>query len=331
MWSQDHVALIIESGGLSMPYALIQRDNIPVYTAGGDPRAFASIYPSIFIYSGSSIQWSAETAYWLVKIEHKQPKSVAVMYTAGYSAYNHYIQGYWNKLGVQKVDFVPDLGPTASCNAYVLKWKAEGVDYIDEQGQQWPQCLGAEAQLGWKPALGQGGPATSEIAVANLIGPAMNGVVAGSPGLLHTGQPLYTSQPPALVAYTNAIKKYAPQFATDQYLDGTTTQFGYVGAEIAADSLKAALNKYGTKFSTKDLITATQGLTNIQTTIEPTVVDLAPSCKAGADGTIWGYWHYNAAAKQNVFVPTSGRQWVTDDFFGFGHCYMTLQANKSFG
>jgi ABC-type branched-subunit amino acid transport system substrate-binding protein len=329
LWDQDHVAAMV-GGGFTYPYAFIQKNNVPEFTAGGDPEAFSSKYPTIFINGGNVIQWGSETAYWTVMKEHKHPKVVAVIDNPQFAAWNSYITAYWHKLGVKTVLFSTDLGPTGNCNAYVLKWKAAGVDYIDVQGEMWPQCLVSEAQLGWKPALGQGGALTSQIGEANLIGAAMNGIIAGSPGLLHTGVPLYTTTPPAIAAFVSAIKKYAPQYATDQYLDGTI-QFDYTEIEVAVDALKAAFAKYGSKFSTADLIKAAQGMTNIQTTIEPPIASFAPNCKTGADGTIWGYWHYNAATKTDTFVPNSGSQWITDDFFGFNRCYMTIQANKSFG
>jgi hypothetical protein len=169
---------------------------------------------------------------------------------------------------------------------------------------------------------------TSQAAQAELVGAAMNGIVAGSPALLHTGQPLYSTEPPAVKLYNQIIDKYATRFDSSEYTNGTTTVFAYANAEVTVDALRGALAKYGSGLTEAEFISYTQGMKNIETVVQPVMASFSPSCKTGADGTIWGYWHYDAATKVNTFVPDSGSSWVTEKYLGLSPCYLTQFANK---
>ncbi len=332
MWTQDHVVAIIDESFFYLPIQYMSQNSVPVFTGGANPNAYAGKYKTLFSDGGQGPAWSAQTAYWIVKIEHRNVKNVAVQYSPGSAAFNGFIQQYWHKLGATSVDLEPDGGPTADCTALVLKWKSEGVQYIDMQGQQSPQCILAETRIGWKPPLGQGGPITSEIGEAELIGKPYIGVVAGSPNTLYTGKPIYSSPSAADRTYVGNIKHYYPTLANYDNLNGTGIILDYGAAVLLVTALKGTLEKYG-KVTPALLVKYTQGITNFDDGLQPPILSFEPDCKTGSDGTIWGFWHYNP--KPGTFipslymVPTSGPHWITNaGWLEKDKCYLSHLADK---
>jgi hypothetical protein len=333
LWSQDHV-LAVFGGFFATPGAYVQSNEIPLYGGGFGTNFFASHYTSIYTTGGQLPAWSAQTAYWITKILHRPVKRVAVMYNNAFdSGFLPFISHYWKKLGATFIDVVPDEGPTADCSAYVLKFKSENIQYIDEQALQNGNCIIAESRIGWKPPLGQGGPVTSEIGEAELIGKPYIGVVAGSPNTLYTGAPIYPHPSVVDRTFVGNIRKYYPSYATYNFLNGTTTIQSYGVAVLMVTAIKGTLEKYG-KLTSALLNKYTRSMTNFDDGLQPIVKSFEPNCKTGGDGTIWGFWHYNpkpTATKPTLYmVPSSGPAWVTNTWLGVPKCYLTQSADRLF-
>jgi ABC-type branched-subunit amino acid transport system substrate-binding protein len=332
LWSQDHVLAI--SGGSFPPSSYIQQNQIPFYTAAPPTSMFGKHYTTTFTTGSQLPAWSAQTAYWIVKILHRPVKRVAVIESPSFDAgFAPFIKNYWTKLGATFIDVVPDQGPSADCSSYILKFKSEGIQYLDEQGLEGTSCILAESRLAWKPQYGQGGPLTSEIGEAELVGKPYIGVVAGSPNTLYTGQPIYSSPSAADRTYVGNIRKYYPTFANYNFLNGTDVIQFYGTAELMVAAMKATLTKFG-KVTSPLLNQATRAMTSFDDGLEPVVASFQPSCKTGGDATIWGFWHYNpkpTASKPRLYmVPTSGPNWITNDWLHLGKCYLSNIATNLF-
>jgi hypothetical protein len=332
LWSQDHVLAIV--GGSVPPASYIQSNQIPYFSTGLATNMFSSRYTSSYTTGGQLPAWSAQTAYWIVRVLHRHVKRVAVIYNNQFDAgFLPFIRQYWAKLGATTIDMVPDQGPTADCTSYLLKFKSEGIQYIDEQALENAPCILGEARSGWTPPLGQGGPITSEIGEAELIGKPYVGVVAGSPNTLYTGQPIYAHPNVADRTFVGNIRKYFPTFATYNNLNGTGTIQNYGIAQLIVTAARGTLSKYG-KLTSPLLNKYMRTLTNFDDGLQPVVTSFVPSCKTGGDATIWGFWHYNphpTAVKPTLYmVPSSGPQWITNDWLKLGKCYLTNIANNLF-
>jgi hypothetical protein len=333
LWSQDHVlAVMLQS--IAAPLTYIQNNQVPAFSSALATNGFSAHYTTVFSNGGQLPAWSAQTAYWIAKIEHRSVKRVAVMYNLAFDqGFLPFIKQYWTKLGATTIDMVPDEGPTADCSAYVLKWKSENIQYVDEQALESANCILAESRLGWTPPSGQGGPFTSEIGEAELIGKPYVGVVAGSPNTLYTGAPIYPHPTAQDRTYVGNVRKYDPAQATYNLLNGTTTLEDYALAQLLVTAMKGTIQKYG-KLTSPLLVKYSHTITNYHNDLEPDILSFAANCKTGTDGTIWGFWHYNArptAAKPTLYmVPTSGPAWVTNSWLGLGKCYLTQLATKLF-
>jgi hypothetical protein len=334
LWSTDHVSLIAKVSEADAPYPLIKKENIPVVTYTGDPRIYSSYYSSITTDGDNIGEVGAEVAYWFTKIQKVHPKVVAVQLLNVYSSWDSFLVNGWKKDGAKTVYLVPDGGPTANCSPLIVKFKAEGVQYIDMEGLQGTQCILAEQTLGWKPVDGQGGALTSQIGEAELIGKPYVGVVAGSPNSLYNGAPIFKTPSTIDKTFVANIKKYAPSLYNYSYLDGTGTIIGYANGMLATYMLKGALDKYG-KITTANLLNFIHGVKNYQNDLQPPVGSFAPNCKTGSDGTIWGFWHLNAKPTPLLpkiyMTPTSGPNWITGAHdLGLSPCVLTTQANAAF-
>jgi hypothetical protein len=335
LWAQDHVLAII-GGGTYTPWTYIKANNVLVIaTSGGSgSRGFASYYPTWRTTGSLSPTWNSQAAYWSVKIEHKNVKVVELEYNP-VSVFGPWLQwedNYWTKLGATTIYNFADQGPSANCTPLVLSMKANGVQYLDLQGPEFPACIAAEDTLGWRPPLGEGAPNTSQIGEAELLGKTLVGVIAGSPNSLYTGAPIHSSPDAQDRTYVGNIKKYAPQYANYSFLNGTTTLQFYSLGQLTTAVMNDALTKYH-KVTTATMIKALDTMKNYSNgDLEPPIASFAPNCKTGGDGTIWGYWHYNphpTAARPSMYmVPTSGPNWVTTrTFLGYGKCYLTTLSN----
>jgi ABC-type branched-subunit amino acid transport system substrate-binding protein len=334
MWTQDHVSLIASNIGAIDPLQYIQQNQIPVFVTNAATQQFSSHYTSTFILGGQLPAWSAQTAYWLVKIEHKPITRVAVLYSPQLSAgFESFVQNYWKKLGATYIDMVNDEGPSADCSAYVLRWKSENIQYVDLQGFQSAQCVLAFSRANWHPIYSAGGPTTSQIAQAELIGKPFVGIVAGAPNTLYTGAPIHSSPTSVDKTYVGNIRKYFPTWANYGNLNGTGIVELYGDAELVVAALKGTLAKYG-DVTPAHVNAYARKMQNFDDGLAPVILSFAPNCKTGSDGTIWGYWHYNAhptTAKPSLYmVPTSGPKFVTNSWLGLGKCYLTNAANKLF-
>jgi ABC-type branched-subunit amino acid transport system substrate-binding protein len=328
LWEQDHVAAIVEDG-IAIPDAYATSKGIPVFTNGAAPEDYASANTSVFPIVGTIEAWGAESANFFVNVEHHKPTSVGVLTDGTDPEFNTYIKSYWQKLGVTKVDLEPGGPPGASCSSDILKWKSLNVDYIDLQSTtETPACLQAEAQLGWKPALGQGGIGASSTRTAEQVGAPFNGLVTGAPVVNYTGAPFSTSPTPALKTYVANVKKYASGADTTPiYLNSPIDSGYYSIAQVVDQAFTGALKQSG--LTTAGLVKYIQGMTNIQTTTLAPVKSLAPTCKTGSNGTVWGFWHYDPATKAVTYKLTSGKSWISTDFIG-GPCYLTQFTSKLF-
>lgn len=333
LWEQDHVSLIVKISEADAPYDFIKQNSVPTFTYTGDPRIYASYYPTIITDGDNIAEVGGETAWWLTHIEHKHPKIVGVQYLAVYSTWNSFIKNYWKKDGATKVIMVPDGGPTADCSSIVTKFKAAGVQYWDMQGLESSQCILAEQRLGWKPPLGEGGALVSQLGQALLIGKPMIGIVAGSPNTLSTGAPIYSKPTPVDLTFQANIKKYAPKWDSYAYLNGTTTIIGYGLAMLSTDVLGKTLAG-DHSLSASDIVKTAQGIKNYNNGLQPPVESFAPSCKTGSDGTIWGYWEANPNKAKGQpaleLKPTSGPHWIDGKDVGVSPCQLTIQANKAY-
>jgi ABC-type branched-subunit amino acid transport system substrate-binding protein len=334
MWTQDKVSLIASNIGAIDPLQYIQQNQIPVFVTNAATQQFSSHYTSTFILGGQLPAWSAQTAYWVVKIEKNPIKRVAVLYSPQLSAgFQAFVQNYWKKLGATYVDMVNDSGPTADCSALVLRWKSENVQYVDLQGFEAPSCVQAMARDNWRPKYSAGGPVTSQIGEAELIGKPFVGIVAGAPNTLYTGAPIHATPSAVDRTYVGNIRKYFPTWANYNNLNGTGIVELYGDAELVVAALKGTMAKYG-DVTPAHVNAYTRTLRNFDDGLAPVILSFAPNCKTGSDGTIWGYWHYNAhptASKPTLYmVPTSGPKFVTNTWLGLGECYLTKAANKLF-
>jgi hypothetical protein len=338
LWSQDHVLGLIGTAGTFTPWAYIKQNNIPVWSLGGGTgsRGFGSYYSTWFPLGSVSPVWDSQSAYWTVKLQHKHPKVVAVLYNAPTAAWNSFIQNFWMKLGATTVYLDAGSGsPSTDCTALVLKWKSEGVQYIDEQDIQWVSCLEDEQTLGWRPPLGQGSEDTSLPGEANLLGRIIVGLVSGSPASLYTGYPIYSSPTEMDRIYEGSMKTYEPSFTNYLFLNDATTLGDYNAAVTVTTVLNLLLNEHKAVTSAH-LVTAMQHLKNYSTfTLMPPVASFAPTCKTGGDGHTWGYWAYNAhpsASKPEIYMAlNSGPNWVnTRKFLGLPTCYLTQTTNMLF-
>jgi hypothetical protein len=333
LWGQDHVLAIDDNFGSTLPPSYIRKNQVPIFGSVGTEE-YSSPYTSVFSLGGQAPAWSAQTAYWIVKILHRPVHRVAVIYSNSFDqGFVPFIHNYWTKLGATFQDFVPDQGPNADCTAYVLKWKSENIQYIDMQGLEEAQCILAEARIGWKPPLGEGGPLTSQIGEAELIGKPYVGIVAGSPNTLYTGAPIYSHPTAVDKTYVGNIRKYYPNLANYDNLNGTGQAFGYGIGILMVAAIKGTIAKYGT-VNSKLLMQYAHSMSNFSTGLQPPVISFASNCKTGADGTIWGFWHYNphpTVAKPELYmIPSSGPNWVTNSWLGVSKCYLTDLANKLF-
>jgi ABC-type branched-subunit amino acid transport system substrate-binding protein len=262
-WEQDHVAAIVE-GGITTPDAYVRSKSIPTFTNGAAPEDYAAANATVFPLVGTIEAWAAEAAYFIVKIANKPIKSVGVLTTGTDPEFDSYIKGYWNKLGVTKVDLEPGFPPGGSCSSDVLKWKSLNVDYIDVVATTaGPSCLQAEGQLGWKPALGQGGIGTSQTKVAEQVGAPFDGVTTGSPAVSYLGAPFSSSPTPALTTYVANIKKYVPSaYSGPLFLNAAINSGYYSIAQVVVQAFDGAL-KASPNLSTVDLVKFVQGMTNV--------------------------------------------------------------------
>jgi ABC-type branched-subunit amino acid transport system substrate-binding protein len=326
LWNEDHAVAII---GASEPFA--QQNQVPTFGVN-PPNTLTNHYTTSFNVGGSNEAWSAQTAYWLVKIEHKKIRRVGVIYQTSNGPFNALTKEYWTKLGATFIDMVPDAGPTADCTSTVLKFQAEHVQYGDYQGQETPNCILAEQRLGWKPPLGQGGQSTSEIGEAELIGKPFVGVVAGAPNTLYTGAPINSSPSVADRTYEGMIRKYFPNLANYDNLNGTIDVLDWAAAVLIVQALKGTLSTYG-KVTAPLLIKYVHRMKNFDDGLTPPIKSFQPNCQTGSDGTIWGYWHWNAHPTvfrpELYMVPTSGPKWVTNfGWFTNDPCYLSHLADK---
>jgi hypothetical protein len=336
LWGQDHVLAII-GGGTYTPWSYVKQNNVVVLaTSGGSgSRGFASYYPTWFTTGSLSPTWNSQAAYWSVKIEHKKIKTVELEYNpvVVFGPWLAFEDNYWKKLGATTVYNYADQGSSANCTPLILSMKANGVQYLDLQGPEFPQCIAAEETLNWRPPLGQGAPETSQIGEAELLGKSLTGVIAGSPNSLYTGAPIHSTPDAQDRMYVANITKYAPQFANYSFLNGTGQLQYYSLGMLTTSAIGEALHKFGVV--TPQLLAKTLYAMRHYTNgdLQPPIDSFAANCKTGGDGTIWGYWHYNPhptpALPMMYMVPTSGPKWVTTRaFLGYGPCYLTQLSNQ---
>jgi ABC-type branched-subunit amino acid transport system substrate-binding protein len=333
LWTEDHAVLIAKLSTATMPYALIKQDSIPTISYTGDPRMYASYYPTILPMGDNIPEVGAEVAYWYTHIENKHPKRVAVLYEPAYSSWNNFLVRQWKKDGATEVDMIPSGATTASCSATIVQIKSKNIQFFDLEGTQAVQCIDAEQTLGWKPSMGEGGSAISSIGTAELIGKSLAGVVAGSPNSLYNGEPIYAKPSASDLLYAANVKKYNPGYYNYSYLNGTSTIIGYGLAELAT-ALVGGVLKSGKEVTPADIVSYGHGLKNWSSGLQPPVKSFATNCKSGSDGTIWGYWRVNPKPtpfKPALYLqPTSGHHWIDGALTNVSECELTTAANAAY-
>lgn len=331
LWEQDKVLMIYTINAVGGPLEYVKSKEIPTVVFSGT-STFASKYPTVFPMGSMLMTWNAQAAYSVVNSLDRPPKVVAVSYTADEEPVLDWIEDYWTELGAEEVIF--DIGddPTANCDALILKYKDAGVEYWDIHGINWLSCIPAQVKAGWSPPLGQGGPAVSQIGLAQIIGKPMAdlGVTAGSPATLADGAPVHGEPTPAHQEYMDAMEKYAPDFTTRNQLNGTLQMIYYTAGTLIED----AINGAGTTAGTVDPASVTkwiQEVDNWDPGLADPVASFAPDCKTGNDSTIWGTWKWDDATQElymEPFAPAPGEPMVTNDWLGVDKCYLTQLADE---
>jgi ABC-type branched-subunit amino acid transport system substrate-binding protein len=324
-------ALVIIGGTYGpSPYAAVDAAKIPLLTHTGYAEDFLPSHPSVFPVSGQIIGWAAETAHWLTTVDGKHPKTVEVLYSPANANYKSFIESYWKKAGATTVLFDPAGADTSDCTALVLKWRSAGVDYLDVQSStEWQSCFKAEERLGWKPVLGQGGAYTSQVGQAQLLGKPMDGVVGGAPNVFSDGSPVHTGS--ATVAdYVAAMKKYAPNFATPNYLNASGPAQAFAIFDLIKTVIEKAQANPGT-VTRSTFVSTLQGMKNWDSGLLSPVPSFAPDCKTGASGTVWGHWQYQATQTPPLALHLTSTQFETDDWLGEGPCVLSKLAQSAVG
>lgn len=290
LWEQDKVfAIIVLIGDSPLPY--VNQKHIPYITFGASVRAFSSKFPTAMPMGASWLGYSVQTAIGITKYMNIHPKKVALMYDPtpiGNEAFVPEWTKVWQKLGATTVVADP-VGPeTTDCSSLILKYRDMGIEYWDFGSFFWPSCVLAEARVGWKPTLGQGGSVAGPVNIARVVGPLADGLITGSPNDLPTGKPSSDTPTPQMTEYIEATKKYFPNVATDDIVASTIMPSYWISTRFLVDAIVKAAD--GGKL-TQDGVLDVMGKTkNYETGMSRPIIQMKPTCKQGSGSAWWGVW-----------------------------------------
>lgn len=335
MWEQEEVLGIYTLDFPGPPLDYVKDNNIPLTSLGGSPGLFSSEYPSIVPSGSFSSAWNLQTAYSVIHFQEKQPKVVAYTYNpATEEPMLDWIEAGFKTLGVEEVLFDPYPDPTAPCDSLVVKYKDAEVDMWIQSGNEFLSCIPAQQALGWSPPMGQGGPGSSSLQQASLIGKPMADlqVFGGSPGLRADGSPTFTTPDPVHIEYQETMAKYAPEFVETKDLNDWVPMSAYVAAMWFEDGLTAAA--LTGEISPEALLEWAHNVEDWDPKLTSPVRSMAPDCKTGNDATIWGTWVWDEATQSlsiDYFAPLPGEPMVqTLDFLDEDPCFLTRLADELF-
>jgi branched-chain amino acid transport system substrate-binding protein len=332
LWEQDKVLMIYHLDLNGPPLDYVTENKIPVFTFAGGPAVFSSKYPYVAPVGGSTTSWNAQSAYAVVHYQDKHPKHVAVSIFAFEEPLKFWIEDVWKKLGAETVTIDIGVDPTSDCSALVLKNQSADVDFWDFHDNSWLACIPAELNAGWSPEFGQGGPSTSEVSTASLIGKPMADlqVLAGAPTTLANGLPVHATIPPENQEYIDAMKKYAPEYSSDRWLnDPIQLPSGWLTMTLM-ETMLTETAKTG-ELSPEALDTWMLQAKNIPAFASDPIPSLAGDCKTGTDSTIWGTWQWDDAKSELYmvpFAPLAGEKLINNDWYDDDPCYITKLADK---
>jgi len=334
LWEQDKVYAIYVANINGPPLDYVKENNIPVTLLGGPPAVFGSQYPSVIPTGSLTPAWNAQASYAVVNFLDKRPKVVAVTYLPFEEPMLDWIENSWKQLGAEEVLFDPFPDPTAPCDTLVLKYKDAGVEYWDMHATSFLTCIPAQLTAGWSPPMGQGGPSTSSLDLASLIGKPMAdlNVIAGSPNALADGKPTDLTPTPQHIEYQEAMAKYSGDWANSHDLNDFVPQIAYTAAIWFVDGIKGGAEMTG-EISGDSLLEWAHTVKDWDPFLAEPVKSMAPDCKTGNDSTIWGMWVWDDATEKlhmEPFAPLPGEPMVNSDFLGYGECYLTELADKYF-
>jgi hypothetical protein len=330
LWEEDEVLMIYSAdlAGPSLDYSTEQE--IPVALGFGSPAIFSSKYPTVVSIASMLTALSAQMAYAVVNYQDKQPKNVAVSIYPFEEPLRFWIEDYWKELGAETVTIDVGVDPTADCSALVLKYQAADIDFWQFNDNSWLACIPAQLNAGWSPELGQGGPGTSQVSTADLIGQPMADleVIAGA-AIFADGRPVHAEPQPDNIEYTETIEKYAPEFATDRQLNDSLQVAVWVTASLIADAIEGAA-------ASGELSPASINKWMLETEDWPTpmadpIPSLAGDCKSGNDATLWGTYEWDETKQElyvEPFAPAEGEALINNDWFDPDPCYLTKLADE---
>lgn len=332
LWEEDKVLTIYDVDLNGPPVDYVTENQIPAFTFAGGIAVFSSKYPTIVPLGGNSPSWNAQAAYAVVNYQDKHPKHVAVSIFPYEEPLKFWIEEYWKALGAETVTIDIGVDPTADCSALVLKYESEGIDFWDFHDNSWLACIPAQLNAGWSPEFGQGGPSTSEVATASLIGKPMADlqVLAGAPTTLANGLPVHAETPAENLEYIAAMEKYAPEFATERWLnDPVQMPSGWMSATLITTAITEAA-KSG-ELSPASLNEWLLQAKDVPAFGSDPIRSLAGDCKTGTDSTIWGTWQWDEAKGElfmEPFAPLEGEPLINNDWFDDDPCYITKLADE---
>ena len=327
LWEQDKVAMVF-AFVVDSANEYVRSKNIPFFTFGGSPGAFASKYPTIIPVGGSFLTWGQQVAISVTKYMNRHPKVVAVMTDSqilNTQVTAKYLEDYWKKLGAEKVFVEPVDMTQGDCSAQVLKYKQAGVEYWDWQSFAFVFCMPAEERLGWRPPLGQGGPVASMGSLSSTIGRSMEGVVAGAPSDLPDGRPRFNAPTKAHLEMVEAMKRYHPSLAGYQLSSPALGAYYFAAKYIVSGALQGAGDLYG-ELSSDALLRWIYQSSNYDTGVTTPIRGYKPNCKQGNNTTWWGLWKWDDGQQKlvnNPLGPHVDNSWYTQD-----PCFMSKVADE---
>lgn len=324
LYEEDGViAVITGAGDDGADY--VTRNQIPNLVFGVTAPSFQSQYPTVYPIVGNMLLWTQEVVHGLKTIGvAKKGMRVGMIYdTTPLDArpYLPYLREAWEKIGAEVVTTDPlDLG--SDCTSLVLKYRQLNIDWWDFQGVGFVQCLSAAYAQNYKPNIGWGNWPTSVAGIADLVGPAIEGVWGGSQGDQPDGSP--RTKNAAHDEYVSVIERYHPNIASVPHYESPVTIGYWSGAKLLVEALKAQ----GPTITKAGINKWIQAVKNFDVGITPPIKSMAPNCKTGSEVVWIAQWKYDPETK------TAFRKPATDYFttpwkdeYG-GECFLTRLSDE---
>lgn len=319
------LALILGFGDSTADY--VTRHEIPTLMFGLSPVAYSSRYPTIYPLVGNALSWGhALIAGLKATSVFKSGMRVAILYDTDdlYTGpYLDYLADAWELAGADVVSRDPFNLGEPDCTALILKMRQLEIDWWDFQGLGAVPCLQAAGRQDYRPKVGWGSWATSMGLVAQLVGPAIDGVWGESQGDSLSGAPRDLT--PSHQEYIEAIRRYHPELTSDLHMESPVTIGYWIGAKMLVDAIEAQ-GKTVTRSGVNKWI---QGLRKHETGLGMPIESMAPNCKTGTEAVWVGRWSWDAGNPSRA--PETG--YLTSPFrerYG-GLCYLANLAERLLG